>query len=293
MATILSIPSEQSHPPGFHGRGAGQIRSNRWRHQRFTSFHPAKQRGGTLPGALRSTRSSVQLTGDGRLPAPRSRRTTAKYAASQPGRRCPARRITANAASSPHADQTSHEGRLIAACLRLGATARGLPGAAPERMPSYRGHFATKSAVAPPQCALVRREPVAPSAAPPSTRATAVITITDLQWAGQGGAPRRRPPRPLRRCRAREQRRITAKRWPSRRDRRRRLEPWRSCPDDLLDGAGTPPSWPGCWGRPSTLRRWRTARPGRAAFFVLLVTLYSARDVRLARGRQLIPDRPP
>jgi hypothetical protein len=103
----------------------------------------------------------------------------------------PPGRITANNASV-YADPSTYEGRLIAACLRLGGHThedfRALRRWA--HMLGYRGHFATKSrrysttmrVLRASRRDWVRRQQ--PTANRDGDRT--VVTITDLQWAGRG-----------------------------------------------------------------------------------------------------------
>src|SRR5262249_3324622 len=134
----------------------------------------------------------VRLTGDGEATDIKVAGYLAKYAtkSTEPVGVLPGR-ITAKNASL-YADPGSHEGRLIAACLRLGAHSpeefRALRRWA--HMLRYRGpsatiprrHSTTMRALRGARGEWVRSQQ--PTARNESD--STVITITDLQWAGRG-----------------------------------------------------------------------------------------------------------
>jgi hypothetical protein len=154
--------------------------------------HPAKPRGWDITWGAQIDPLVVRLTGDGEVTDTKVAGYLAKYAtkSTEPVGVLPGR-ITAQNASL-YAEPGSHEGRLIAACLRLGAHPhedfRALRRWA--HMLGYRGHFATKSrrysttmrALRAARREWVRRQQ--PTARHESN--STVITITDLQWAGRG-----------------------------------------------------------------------------------------------------------
>jgi hypothetical protein len=166
-----------------------QVASTTW----FATVpHPAKPKGWDITWGAQIDPLVVRLTGDGEATDTKVAAYLAKYAtkSTEPVGVLPGR-ITAKNAYI-YADPRSHEGRLIAACLRLGAHPhedfRALRRWA--HMLGYRGHFATKSrrysttmrALRAARREWVRRQQPAARNESDST----VITITDLQWAGRG-----------------------------------------------------------------------------------------------------------
>jgi len=166
-----------------------QVASTTW----FATVpHPAKPKGWDIAWGAQIDPLVVRLTGDGEATDIKVAGYLAKYAtkSTEPVGVLPGR-ITAKNASL-YADPGSHEGRLIAACLRLGAHShedfRALRRWA--HMLGYRGHLATKSrrysttmrALRAARREWVRRQQ--PTARNESD--STVITITDLQWAGRG-----------------------------------------------------------------------------------------------------------
>jgi hypothetical protein len=112
------------------------------------------------------------------------------YRSTEPVGVLPAKITPANAAA--YANPATHQGRLIAACLQLGAHSRQGFKALRRwaHMIGYRGHFATKSRTTPPPCApSAPPEGTGNAASNPSPGATVtrtVITLTDLHWVGRG-----------------------------------------------------------------------------------------------------------
>ena len=128
-----------------------------------------------------------------RSPTWRSRPTWPSTPPSPPSRSasCPAKITPENAAA--YADPRTHQGRLIAACLKLGnhphEDFKALRRWA--HMLGYRGHFATKSrrysttmrALRATRRDWQRRQHPSPER---HGDQTTVITLTDLEWAGRG-----------------------------------------------------------------------------------------------------------
>ncbi len=166
-----------------------QIASTTWF---ATVSHPAKSRGWDITWGAQIDPQVVRLAGDGEITDSKVASYLAKYAtkSTEPVGVLPGR-ITANNASV-YADPGTYEGRLIAACLRLGAHLhedfRALRRWA--HMFGYRGHFATKSrrySTTMRVLRAARREWVRrqqPTAK--RERDSTVVTIADLRWAGQG-----------------------------------------------------------------------------------------------------------
>jgi hypothetical protein len=166
-----------------------QVASTTWF---ATVSHPAKPRGWDIIWGAQIDPRIIRLTGDGEVTDTKVASYLAKYAtkSTEPVGVLPGR-ITANNASI-YADPGTYEGRLIAACLRLGAHPhedfRALRRWA--HMLGYRGHFATKSrrysttmrVLRAARRDWVRRQQ--PTAKRDSDKT--VVTITDLQWAGRG-----------------------------------------------------------------------------------------------------------
>jgi replication initiator protein RepSA len=134
----------------------------------------------------------VRLTGDGQITDVAVASYLAKYAtkSTEPVGVLPAKITPANA--SAYANPATHQGRLIAACLKLGSHPhqdfKALRRWA--HMLGYRGHFATKSrrysttmrALRTTRRNWKRRQrPLAQH-----DGETTVITITALEWAGRG-----------------------------------------------------------------------------------------------------------
>jgi hypothetical protein len=121
-----------------------QVASTTWF---ATVSHPAKPKGWDIVWGAQVDPRIIQLTGDGEVTDSKVASYLTKYATkSTEPVGVPPGRITANNASV-YADPGTYEGRLIAACLRLGAHPhedfRALRRWA--HMFGYRGHFATKS----------------------------------------------------------------------------------------------------------------------------------------------------
>jgi hypothetical protein len=166
-----------------------QVASTTW----FATVpHTAKPRGWDITWGAQIDPLVVRLAGDGEVTDTKIATYLAKYAtkSTEPVGVLPGR-ITAQNASL-YSDPGSHEGRLIAACLRLGAHPHQDFQALRRwaHMLGYRGHFATKSrrysttmrALRAARREWVRRQQ--PTARHESD--STVITITDLQWAGRG-----------------------------------------------------------------------------------------------------------
>jgi hypothetical protein len=157
-----------------------------------TVFHPAKPKGWDITWGAQVDPRVVRLTDDGEITDVAVASYLAKYATkSTEPVGVPPGRVTAENASV-YADLRTHQGRLIAACLRLGAHPhedfRALRRWA--HMLGYRGHFATKSrrysttmrALRAARRDWKRRQhPVGEHHGDRT-----VITLTDLQWAGRG-----------------------------------------------------------------------------------------------------------
>jgi hypothetical protein len=134
----------------------------------------------------------VRLSGDGEVTDFKVAVYLSKYATkSTEPVGVPPGRITADNASR-YADPATHEGRLIAACLRLGVHQhddfRALRRWA--HMLGYRGHFATKSRRYSTTMRVLRaaRRDWMRRHQPAAARHTdhAVVTITDLHLSGRG-----------------------------------------------------------------------------------------------------------
>jgi len=154
MATIPSIPSEASRPtrrslPRCWPRSFSRQRAPTWF---ATVSHPAKPRGWDITWGAQIDPRVVRLTGGGEVTDTKVAAYLAKYATkSTEPVGVPPGRITAKNASM-YADLGTYEGRLIAACLRLGAHPhedfRALRRWA--HMFGYRGHYA--------DCRIMRNE---------------------------------------------------------------------------------------------------------------------------------------
>jgi hypothetical protein len=166
-----------------------QVASTTWF---ATVSHPAKPRGWDITWGAQIDPRIIRLTGVGEVTDGKVASYLAKYATkSTEPVGVPPGRITARNASV-YADPGTYEGRLIAACLRLGGHPhedfRALRRWA--HMLGYRGHFATKSrrysttmrVLRAARRDWVRRQQ--PTAKRDGDRT--VITVTDLHWAGRG-----------------------------------------------------------------------------------------------------------
>jgi hypothetical protein len=119
-----------------------------------TVSHPAKPKGWDITWGAQVDPRVVKLTDDGEI----TRRGGSflpgqvRHQIHRAGRGLPAKITPANA--SAYADSRTHQGRLITACLKLGACPhedfKALRRWA--HMLGYRGHFATKAAATPPLC---------------------------------------------------------------------------------------------------------------------------------------------
>jgi hypothetical protein len=134
----------------------------------------------------------VRLTGDGEITDVAVASYLAKYAtkSTEPVGVLPAKITPANAPA--YANPATHQGRLIAACLKLGAHPNDDFKALRRwaHMLGYRGHFATKSrrysttmrALRATRRNWKRRQ----HPSPPRIGDKTIITLTDLHWAGRG-----------------------------------------------------------------------------------------------------------
>jgi hypothetical protein len=154
--------------------------------------HPASPNGWDITWGTQVDPRVVRLTDDGQLTDVAVASYLAKYAtkSTEPVGVLPSKITPTNALA--YADPASHQGRLIAACLRLGSHPhedfKALRRWA--HMLGYRGHFATKSrrysttmrAIRTARRNWKRRQPPSPQ----RHGAKTVVTLTDLQWAGRG-----------------------------------------------------------------------------------------------------------
>jgi len=154
--------------------------------------HPVKPNGWDITWGAQVDPRVVKLTDDGQITDVAVASYLAKYAtkSTEPVGVLPAKITPANAAA--YANPATHQGRMIAACLKLGACPhedfRALRRWA--HMLGYRGHFATKSrrysttmrALRAARRNWERRQRPLPERHGEKT----VITLTDLQWAGRG-----------------------------------------------------------------------------------------------------------
>jgi hypothetical protein len=157
-----------------------------------TISHPAKPKGWDITWGAQLDPRTVQLTEDGEITDVAVASYLAKYAtkSTEPVGVLPARITAVNA--PVYADSRTHQGRLIAACLKLGAHPHEDFQALRRwaHMFGYRGHFATKSrrysttmrALRTARRDWKRRRQPSPHRCGDKT----VITLTDLQWAGRG-----------------------------------------------------------------------------------------------------------
>ncbi|HEY2488754.1 MAG TPA: replication initiator [Streptosporangiaceae bacterium] len=167
----------------------GQVASNAWF---ATVSHPMKPNGWDITWGVQIDPLVVQLTGPGEITDVTVASYLAKYATkSTESVGLPPGRITLENASA-YADSRTHEGRLIRACLRIGADPhedfKALRRWA--HMLGYRGHFATKSRRYSTTMRALRaarrdwhrrQHPHAQR-----YRDQAIVTVTDLEWAGRG-----------------------------------------------------------------------------------------------------------
>jgi hypothetical protein len=155
--------------------------------------HPARPKGWDITWGAQVDPRVVRLTDDGEITDVAVASYLAKYAtkSTEPAG-VPPGRITAENAKT-YADQRTHQGRLIAACLKLGVHPhedfRALRRWA--HMLGYRGHFATKSRRYSTTMRVLRaarrdwrrrQQPISSN----YRRDRTVITDTDLEWAGRG-----------------------------------------------------------------------------------------------------------
>jgi hypothetical protein len=157
-----------------------------------TVAHPAKPKGWDITWGAQVDPRVVRLTDDGEITDVAVASYLAKYATkSTEPVGVPPGRITAENARA-YSNPRTHQGRLIAACLKLGshphddfkALARWA------HMLGYRGHFATKSRRYSTTMRALRaaRHDWRRRQNPLTSHhgGQAVITETDLQWAGRG-----------------------------------------------------------------------------------------------------------
>lgn len=166
-----------------------QVTSTTWF---ATVSHPAKPRGWDITWGTQVDPRVVRLTGGGEVTDTKVAAYLAKYATkSTEPVGVPPGRITASNASV-YADPSTYEGRLIAACLRLGGHPHEDFQALRRwaHMFGYRGHFATKSRRYSTTMRILRaaRRDWVRRQQPTTWRESdgTVITITDMRWAGQG-----------------------------------------------------------------------------------------------------------
>jgi hypothetical protein len=157
-----------------------------------TVAHPAKPKGWDIAWGTQVDPRTVQLTGDGEITDTAVASYLAKYAtkSTEPVGAL-AGRITADNAHA-YATTSSHQGRLITACLKLGAHPHEDFQALRRwaHMLGYRGHFATKSRRYSTTMRALRtarrdwrrrQHPLAHNGGDKT-----IITITDLRWDGRG-----------------------------------------------------------------------------------------------------------
>jgi hypothetical protein len=153
--------------------------------------HPVKPKGWDITWGAQVDPRVIRLTGDRQITPASVARYLAKYATkSTEPTGIPPGRITAENVCG-YADPRTHQGRMIAACLRLGnhphKDLRALRRWA--HMLGYRGHFATKSRRYSTTMRALRAARRDWRRKHPLTREHAsktVITDTDLRWAGRG-----------------------------------------------------------------------------------------------------------
>jgi hypothetical protein len=154
--------------------------------------HPARPKGWDITWGTQIDPRVVRLTGDGQITDVAVASYLAKYAtkSTEPVGVLPAKITPANAPA--YANPATHQGRLIAACLKLGSHPHDDFKALRRwaHMLGYRGHFATKSrrysttmrALRATRRDWKRRQHPYPQHHGDKT----VITLTDLHWAGHG-----------------------------------------------------------------------------------------------------------
>jgi len=183
-----TIPPHPAFTAGVLAMVIRQVASTTWF---ATVSHPAKPRGWDITWGAQIDPRIIRLTG-GEVTDSKVASYLAKYATkSTEPVGVPPGRITANNASV-YAEPGTYEGRLIAACLRLGAHPhedfRALRRWA--HMFGYRGHFATKSRRYSTTMRVLRatRRDWVRRQQPTARREIdgTVITVTDLRWVGQG-----------------------------------------------------------------------------------------------------------
>lgn len=157
-----------------------------------TVTHPVKTKGWDITWGAQLDPRTVRLTDDGQISDTAVASYLAKYATkSTEPVGVPPTRITADNAHI-YADHATHQGRLISACLTLGAHPHEDFQALRRwaHMLGYRGHFATKSrrysttmrALRTARRDWKRRQHPLPDRNGDRT----IITLTNLEWAGRG-----------------------------------------------------------------------------------------------------------
>lgn len=157
-----------------------------------TIAHPARPGGWDIRWGAQVDPRVVRLTGDGQVTDVAVASYLAKYATkSTELAGMPPGRISAGNVAA-YADKRTHQGRLISACLKIGAHPHEDYQALRRwaHMLGYRGHFATKSrrysttmrALRAARRDWQRRQHPHQQHEP----GTPVLTITDLAWAGRG-----------------------------------------------------------------------------------------------------------
>ena len=159
-----------------------------------TAGYPVKPMGWGIAWGAQVDPRMIRLTGHGEITSATVARYLAKYAtkSTESAGLPPGRVIAENAAI--YADPRTHQGRLIAACLRLGnhphEDFRALRRWA--HMLGYRGHFATKSRHYSTTMRALRaarrdwRRRQNPLIRDYANKIGTVISDTDLRWAGRG-----------------------------------------------------------------------------------------------------------
>jgi hypothetical protein len=159
-----------------------------------TVGHPMKPMGWAIAWGAQVDPRMIRLTGHGEITSAAVARYLAKYATkSTESAGLPPGRVTAEN-TVIYADLRTHQGRLIAACLRLGSHPdedfRALRRWA--HMLGYRGHFATKSRHYSTTMRALRaarqdwRRRQNPLIRDQADKIVTVIIDTDLRWAGRG-----------------------------------------------------------------------------------------------------------
>jgi hypothetical protein len=153
--------------------------------------HPTKPKGWDITWGTQVDPRVVRLTDDGQITDVAVASYLAKYAtkSTESVGVLPAKITAANA--QVYADPRTHQGRLIAACLKLGGHPhqdfKALRRWA--HMLGYRGHFATKSrrySTTMRALRVARRNWNRQHSSPEPHSDKTVLTLTDLQWAGRG-----------------------------------------------------------------------------------------------------------